>query len=780
MSQPNPNSIQLVPLPAEINPPDLVENTFNKAPVVDKATLDTVSKQRMEDYLVDRFNPDDGPNYRTIYIPTGRTTPRITRIPNGYKDVTRYRRTGEWLVSPKLAAAVIAGSLALANAAPASEAVENIVHDTSHGIYRLFHPVKSTTETIVGPGKTIIIKMDAAADSKVGSVDVDRDTLDAFAAQVGDAVGQGATVSVTETSRTSDDWASKGDSSISTTDAENQALGIERQNAADTILQELGIKTAGSITVVKATAEKLTQPDLKASLLAEAKANGYPSIIKVIDAVDAGKEVKPSLALGIRDQFTGKGNRGISLEARVEMPGQAITHNNIIPGKDNPPKHEPVNWRLLFIPLIPIPRLRRSLEVREKTKLKVIPSTPVYRPEIVREDIEHAWVRIRPEAKQDDGTLLHAPWAYTRKYEDLLRDGRIADVLRGDYINQDGENKSIRVLFIDKSPSDQKVEAFEKLLKSFASMGKDDVANNITNISVFPSENAGTSHANPKLIGLGIDKQSDTNILGTCTPIMELVELHMPSTWDEDELTALFQDFDGPGWTAAHEVAGHGTDITEGSRLLQPVHTSGIPNAHIIRGETWAEHMSPMQKLLKNIPRFNFMHSKPDLFDITYRVADSEGQIKTVSARVEETDPRFGHAATAAIVGRKPTRYAGENVLEHYAETAAAVTTGIPIPFTEARVKIVTSINDDGTAAVQALGYQPDLRGQKQYTDTVGGIEGALPIAFENPRTVNFTFTKPDNDRLLRYHLIRARSSEILPPERMIAILARVLGRSAK
>ena len=54
MSQPNPNSILLVPSPAEINPPDLVENTYNEVQVVDKAILDTVSKQRMEDYLVDR------------------------------------------------------------------------------------------------------------------------------------------------------------------------------------------------------------------------------------------------------------------------------------------------------------------------------------------------------------------------------------------------------------------------------------------------------------------------------------------------------------------------------------------------------------------------------------------------------------------------------------------------------------------------------------------------------------------------------------------------------
>ena len=157
-------------------------------------------------------------------------------------------------------------------------------------------------------------------------------------------------------------------------------------------------------------------------------------------------------------------------------------------------------------------------------------------------------------------------------------------------------------MFVDKSPAQETIAAFEELLKRFASMEGGKLGERVKAIFVYPSENAGTDNNNPKRIAIGIDKQSSQDILGIYTYPFGLVELHMPSTWDKDQLEHMFSQFNGPMWVAAHEVAGHGTDIKDQTITLRPVKVRGITSPHVIDADLAAEKMRTLDKVLKALP----------------------------------------------------------------------------------------------------------------------------------------------------------------------------------
>jgi len=473
------------------------------------------------------------------------------------------------------------------------------------------------------------------------------------------------------------------------------------------------------------------------------------------------------------------------------VPGKVIdkvtTTKEKIPGVDHVP-HIPKPGFFWFIPMIPFRRRERYVTQKQVKQWQFTPSKEIMKPRFFREEVDQAWVRIRPEAVQEDGTLVQNSWAFTRKYEHLLRDGRITDVLRADFDSPEGEDKQLRIMFVDHAPAKETVAMFTELLEKFAAMDGGKIADRVSGIFVYPSENAGTEHDEPKRIAMGVDKQSESNVLGTYTYILDLVELHMPTDVDPKELEELLSSFDGPAWTLAHEVAGHGTDDSDEPLRLRRIAGHPIPNAHVIEGDPRAQKMKPLEKVLSRLPRHGKKREKdapPIEFDIEYQVPDKNGQLVTMQARVEEGDPRLSHASHATIVGYIPTQYGGTNNPEHYAETAAATTTGIAVPYHEATVSVPLLKTDEGEQAVFADGYRPDARGQQVFTKSVGAEQGIFPVSFkadpsrEEP-PVTISHMRPEYDALLRQEMIRTRGLRTLTPAQMVAILARVTQRNSK
>lgn len=775
---PTPNH---VPHPVEREPDDLVENVYPVPGTLDMPDLE--SQDTMSEYLMDRFAPDPGPRTRLVLAETGKTLPRIERHVVGMKDTAYWERDG-WLISPRVSAAVILGSAVLSVAKPAALDVYDEANQVRHDVYRYFYPVPSTDVTVehreptVGPIQHI--KVNADAENLPGSALVDQAAVTRFGNQVAKVIKRnGEIVSVTITGRSSDDYGSN--ESVGRPESPAQDFADDRAASYASALRDTELfKNTPILTAVDQNVLTPKQVAKVEQAAEDAGFTGPDNIIDALNSVASGNQSGSRLERLIDKFFTSK--RGVTLDAAVTLPGvkgEKITYTEeTVPGEDNPPADPDRDYDPWLIPLPPIPRLRRIKDgLKPIKRFRLLPGKKIFTPSILKEEEDQAWLRIRPEAVQKDGSLVENPWAFTRKYEHLLRDGRIVDVLRADFKNPKGEDKSLRIMFVDKSPAAETIAAFEDLLSKFSSMQDGQLAEKVSGIFVYPSENTGTRHRDPKRIAMGIDKQSSEHLLGTYTYILDLVELHMPSTWNPDELEEMFHSFYGPRWTLAHEVAGHGTDDNNAPLRLRRVHARGIPQAHVIHGDSRAERMRPLHGLLRRLPRSNAEKVAPSLFDITYPVTDNEGRTVTVPARVTENDPRLAHATTSTIVGQQPTRYSDESVTEHYAETAAAVVTGDTVPYDEALVDVPQLTTDDGQTAAFATGYRPDTRGQRLFTDEVGAQAGSYPITFAKPADVTISHVAPANDPLIRQELIRTRRLRSLRPDQMIAILARVSQR---
>ena len=762
--------------PLSIETDAYVESIY---PIPGTQLPDLESQLLMEEYLESRFVPEESVRNRVVLVETGRTMPGISRETVGTEYVSRYRKVpGEWLVSPKKALAVVIGSFALFNLIGNLDTVEKSAAYAGESVYRTFVPWPSKTqikrETKFIPGRQHEINVVAAEQDKVGSYSVSPNIIGLFVDKIHQDKAKGQTLSsLTITGNTSDEWGS--DSSIGVANPQNAHLGLERAAAAD---KELGQELTGipKKDIHIAEQEHVINPNEKATLENMAKESGFNNLYDAVQAADSGQKLNPALSAKLKEYFTGVKNRGVAFKAVMNYPGHRIAvvksiKKKIVEKGHLPKIPEPNFWG--FIPMLPIRRRERYTKLKDIKKWKFSSSQPIYKPRIIHEDIETAWLRIRPEAVKEDGSLLDSPWAYTRKYENLVKDGRIADVLRADYQDDEGADRSIRIMFVDEKPEDATVKAFSGLLDNFAQMENGSIGRRISGIFVYPSENAGTDHNNPKRIALGIDKQSPKNIQGTYTYALDLVEMHMPATVDSEEIARILEEFNGPAWVLAHETSGHGTDDNDAPLKLVKVKARNIPNAHIIDGNPRARKMSGIHSRLKDL----IGEDEPITFEIEYPVIDNHGQIVTTKAVVKEGDPRLDHATKSRIKGFKHTRYANTNETEDYAEVAASIATNIPVPYDEAGVSVKSLKTDGGQRAAFATGYYPDRDAVRVFKESVGADTNRDTLSFTNHRPVIISRVMPEDDPLIRRELARASRLRTLRPEQMTAILARVLRR---
>lgn len=780
-----------IPQPVATDPQALVENTF-ALPGTDNLA-DPKSNDEMSDYLVKRLQPEVDKTH-IILTQTGMTMPGLQRVVSGEATVLKSRKTTprEWVRGFSLNdfLGVTLGSLALVNIAANLDTVDGAARYGVHSIYRAIDPVRDTTTTehqiSRTPGAVQDIAVSADSANRVGSTSISPTDINSFISSVRDAEAHGAALrSITIIGNTSDEWGS--DASIATNDANNDALGQARAKAAEEALSAQGFVIDPHAVSLTSKEHVITAAD-KQALQAEAKADGFRSLSAAITAVDNGQKVNAGLATRIKQLFTGKDVRGATLKATVAFQGQDIVTDkkvqHVIPGVDHAPRVPKPHFVPIFMPWLAIRKREKYLKTKNTYSWEVTKSRPIFVPSVVREDAEHVWLRLRPEAKNTDGTLIDQAWAYTRKIEHLFRDDRIQDVLRADFKDDAGNEKSLRMLFVDHTPEPETVTKFSSLLEKFAAMKAGSLGSDVKAILVYPSENAGIRHGDPKRISVGIDKQRKASTLGTYNYPLGLVELHMPTDIEGEDLENLLETFNGPSWVLSHETAGHGTDQTDTPQTLHPVLVHNIPNAHIVKGDRQANVMLPLEKkrgfwpqrkpTLRALPHVGRALRKPIEFDATYTVVDGNGNQKTIPVRVTEDDPRLTHAATATIISHKPTQYADTNAAEHYAETAASVTTGIPVPYRQAHVRVEQLTMDNGEAGAFATGHRPAREGQDAFTAHVGAKTGAYPVDFEKASEVTTMLIAPEEDKLLREHIVRAKSSPILPPHKMIAILAKV------
>ncbi|HEV2413120.1 MAG TPA: hypothetical protein VGS28_04965 [Candidatus Saccharimonadales bacterium] len=786
MSTPSPFPDR-IPQPVEHDPGAVVENLY---PDHDRLNgddpsyvIDRDGARRTTTYLHERLTPE-GPRTRIGILSAARTILLPRRVAAGTREVTRYhRRKGEWYVRPLVAGAVVLGSLAVANAAGNAEALWQLIHPP-HSIIRVIH----RTEEV--PGRTTTVHEDVQTSDTVGSTVISQTAhgeIGTFNRRVRGLERRGwLPLKLTFIGRTSPEWGTIA-SITDGNNADNRRLGTDRAMTVEGATEQaLHGNPASEAPYVIEPRDYPLRPATEQRLEAEAVSDGYGNILDAITAVDSGEHVPRHLASEIKQYFTSK--RGVEVIAKMELPGKM--HKVLKTIKEHIPAHKRVGWGFYgFIPLPPIPKFRRDREQRERRRWAWQPY-PIGRPKIIKETEETAWIRVRKEALQADRTLVRHPWAYDRKTEHLLKDGmhadRIQQVMRADWQTADGEQRDMRLMFVDHTPDEETAAAYGRFLESLAAAHeKTGVADKLTGIFIFPRSSAGVAHSDPRKIALGIDNQvPDEDVIGEFIGVMKQAELHVRTDLTGDELIADLARRNGPLWTIFHEAAGHGTDVDDELFVLQPVHVRGIANAHILDRDHMRHRMGPLFPFLAQLPVGQPRPGTvPPTFEVTYQVPDGQGRLVTETVSVPAGDPRLSHAQrnSVYIQGHHNTEYGGGSDLESYAETAASVAAGIPTEFSHGGGDVPRRLTDAGEVADFADGFRADRRAERLVAEALGAEPGTFPLRWVTPPQVTIHRMPPQFDSLLRDQMARARSQTTPTPDEMVAILARVSRhRSAK
>lgn len=767
-----------IPQPLYTQPDAFVENVY--AHPLSVEVPDLVSQALVSNYLVARIKAGE-PKERVeiVLTPSGKTLPKVGIEVVGTKETRRLERGDDWLIRPRTAVAVWASSLALLNAAPIAGDVNDEIAQLTHRIGSALGlgPEGTYEEVTRSEPRTdtpIIVKRHVDISNQPGSVDVDELEISDFKRTVQSAAEPGAEIEINVTALSSDEYGN--DASLGVAEPADQDMSDERKTAWSQKVAEAFPSLDIQSTAVQ---DVLSKRELsKLARLAEiAGFEGENSLVTAIRAADKG-EGTAALRSFVAKHF----KRGVTLTALVQNPDKTkmvdVTDKEYIPAENSTPKNPNRDYDPFFVPL-PWLRKRRWVSEGERDirRWRIRPGKDIFRPMLLRESLDQAWLRIRPEAITDQKTLVDDAWAYTQKYEHLLRDGRIAEVLRADIKDTDGKESSLRIFFVDRKPQPETVAAYTTLLKSFAAMKTPDgqtIADNITGMFVLPTEQSGLKNRNPKNMGVGIDQQYDEDVLGVIYYPLKLVELHMPTDLKGEELQVFLDDYRGSVWTLAHEAAGHGTDVAKDPMTLRRIYSRHISNAHVFDGDPRAQRIAPIQGKLRPL-RGTSQTDGIRQFDITYPVLDKNGNVFMMTSRVDENDSRLQHSHQATIVGHEHTMYAGENGSEHYAELAGAAT-GITTDFSEADI-VVKAMQQNGHTSNFATGYHPDPAAQKIYAESVGATVGTLPLEFENAPNVDIVRCAPEDDPILRQHIIRARQAQMLKPDELTAILAQTSQR---
>lgn len=763
-----------LPQPIERHPDRLIENIYPQTFLQSDAP-DRLSARVAEQYLIDRFQSplNDGRPPQVVLEP-------VEKKGLGRADGWRwlagldYTRTLRWREikhtrSIKIMGASIVASL-LANGIYNRDWISDHIwdrHEKSEisGRPNNPNPYKVTLEKLPVTIPSLPVTEKAEYHSPSGQPEY-KPTLAHFVKEMDNLRNSGVMLDAIHLyASASDEYLAKLDGSFETKDPENRRLALERAEAIKQDLkqkaQELGIALP---TIEIHAAESVLNHRLHGLMERTARQFGYSNLARAIEFFNQDPDkMSPTMRHLLQTHIGDK--RGVSLS--VSAHTEAKSFDIIVPKitqteQPNPPStsRDKDGWEIFpcFIPAIPLPRLR--IVPKTKYKEKIIPG--------IEPDDE--WMKIYEEALLPDGkTLRPDTWAYTRKYQALLRDERIKQVFEAGYNDADGKQQKLRILFVDHEPTLETLAAFEKLLQSFSLARRGKMANFLNAIAVFPQENAGLDVESPKQIGLGVDRQLEASTLGLAFPGIGLTEMHMPTKPTAEQLNEFFV---GGRWIFAHEVDGHFTHLNGKPPQAERIRTH-MPRSYVLNDQ-WSnageDHYRQLASEELNHPR---------LWRIRRGMQTITGQIIRREGDIADNDPRLHEARRIQVENRFPTEYSASSHGELYAEGMAQALTGIEIPFSQQ-----PDLIDPPTDPSFATGYHIGSRllnlirinvGSSPYVDGIkwprnvvevrkaeweadqGTVEVSPQLVRLNIEGRQWAFRHPEDARILNI-LVRGRS----------------------
>ncbi len=700
-------------------------------------------------------------------------------------------------------AAIVAGAIAttlIVNMSSLRSAVEDLGDVTKRGIYDVEQWWKGDpgthTETFIQPGKVTVDNREFTFES--GSLTPDTESVAAFVADIRTSVQNGNDVDMAIGGGASDERRIRA--SLGRSDPENDVLAMGRRDSLKATLEAELIGVDVDI-YPNLAAERLMPDDVIDNLDAVLASNNL-TFEQALQLFNRTPDALPEPVLTIFAESIARA-RTATATVTTKAPDQTQTRDVPNP-REQPPVDEErpydINWYPLLIaglaltpriglrPLVYTRDRKVELPPREpdETWIQLYPEAMVVKPEAdprkVIEDYDEqarGWVTGENDASDDpEHQLVPGAWRYSRKVEILMRDERIKGVLTREFVDQAGERQSLHMMFVDHIPTGTALRILGEELEKMSN-----IPTGLDGVMIYPEENAGL-HGEPKRIGLGIDEQYGSGILGVAIPALGLAEAQMDPNATEEEL----RRFCSALWTVSHETLGHHSDVIEGLPELTAV--EGFPNYYTVKTpwanvaqESFDEFPGLNEEVAVPKPWYKRWFSKPEIasreFELTSSIVDNNGDVIHVVERVRENDPGFAAKIAVArdvtVIGRKPTDYAGTNVSELHAEVAAQVSTGIVIPFSEANITIP---NRTGALAEGnfAEGYGVDPVLAKRYADGVGATLGPDGKPYWPPaetRDVTVRYGRIEDDPILG-PAARAAKETALPAEKdLITILAR-------
>ncbi len=633
--------------PVRVDPDTLIHNVYADV----ERQPDDISQAGFSQYLVDRmYGVED-------------------EVARGYKPGDEVPRDGlvfdRWRGKKIALALSIAATLAV-NAVVNGKNIVGKVRETADDLINMVDPQTRTIPSKPGKNRVVV-------ERQYPGLNIRGHEQPSGVVQGGDTSARGMALALSREvlkggkitrvqieGMTSDEWIANGIKSIGRPDKDNRQLALERAQRFGQSLVHESKRVGVDLPQVEAHAtEHVLRGEDLSQLLVSVQKSKYNS---VLEAVAAYNRDDPSMSTRLKNIIqreigiwrAGKADVTLEVEYPVQHPIDAVpSHKEKVKRKDT--KHPIIP---LIIPIPPLPWWRREH------------TDPFERPpHITEEPLDKVWIELYEEALKPNNELVENAWSLSRKYQALYREERITQGLRYDYLDDKDNQQSINVLFVDRPELNHDViGAVTELLFDISMMQRGKVAEKLDTIVVLPAESTGAQR--PDKIGLGIDEQMHQNILGVAIPSIGLVELQLPQKPTHKQLEA----FNGFRWTLAHEVAGHFTDVNERSRLLDPAE-SNRPGRSFTTGNPWLDigddgYATTGRRRSVAVEQFAIPHPRGENREFIVNVGSS----------------LLRRAASARLRGQAPTMYGDTKAAELYAETAAAVVTGIPIPAEQAGV----------------------------------------------------------------------------------------------
>lgn len=722
--------------PSNTDPHQVVENQYTiplGTGVEGPRELDDRSPVVMEEFLWDRLRRDDQPTPGGVLtVPAGSETVR-TILPRHY-DTSYYlsdtndasshwRRAASIFLAANVLLNLVNGNAvsAVKDTVEAVQAVKDTVEDHFH-----IGDV-TTTSTVVDRVPTTVEKTvserlvfnNSGETQPVGEAVVDQKVVDKILDSIAAHQADGATLkSARFTATASDDW--RRDPNNNGFGHPNDGVsgvgdnkGIAERRLVLTTQKLLADAKTRGIDLSGATfdaREAVLDEEAQFAVENAVMANGFDAYPTVDEAVDAAlavynespEKLPETLRIVLHDRLPRGFQAELDYTKVVHVPGRdkTVTHHVKDRHHDGRPENKNNDYGLALLPLLllPLPKFRREFRERMRTEDIILPPN-LPNPE---------YLKLYPAARTEEDTLVDEAWAYARKYQHMMREtDRIEGIYRLDYEDGEGNPQRLRAMFIDHEPTPDMLDRVDGLLKTISQMQEGRVGRELDMIAIYPSDNAGPEHGNPKLVGLGQDIQFEKSTMGVAYPSLKLVEMHMPPESTHDDMGT----HNSPDWVFAHEIGGHFTGLNdEQNELIELGYT--LPNgAEVlatngrfddfmqgIYDQAQAEEQSgqPSRWRVHRAVR----NTRGELVEMVHDITDPARQasrFRFVNAMrraihaarnphagaMVSGDPRLAESEFVRKETGHPTRYGATHAAEHQAESSASELVG-EIPFTQA------------------------------------------------------------------------------------------------